>query len=279
MLCAWICSLHRSSLVKLILWCDDAYFAQTHCISSSVRHSNVPVWCVSIPVKQWLISSALQLRLIMNQGFYQSLSRSLSLSVSVDQVPATVLDWHGFDDPLFIWGTIGRFIDSENRPSINSLWDWTIFYRINGLTISLLLDVIYVNIMSSGLFVSCIHLYLPLQWYICSKSHYFSHWCHEQDVNYDSVCYILWVSSRSYNTRKNISVSIPAHLSDSCSVGAWGELNSAVFAHRRNCPWAVNFMSLIILEQQQDWLRLLASQEQIFQNPSKAADRENYPLQ
>jgi len=29
-------------------------------ISSSVRHSNVPDWCVSIP-EQWLISSALQL--------------------------------------------------------------------------------------------------------------------------------------------------------------------------------------------------------------------------
>ncbi len=99
--------------------------------------------------------------------------------------------------------------------------------------------------------MSCIHFYLPLQWYICSKSHCFSHWCHEQDVNYGQrMLYFMGIIKEVYNTRKNISVSIPA-LSDSCWFGAWGELNSAVFAHRRNCLWAVNFMSLIILEQQQ----------------------------
>ncbi len=134
--------------------------------------------------------------------------------------------------------------------------------------------------MSSGLFVSCIHLYLPLQWYICSKSHCFFPLMSRAGCQLrQRMLYFMGIIKEVYNTRKNISVSIPAHLSDSSSFGAWGELNSAVFAHRRNCLWAVNFMSLIILEQQQDWLRLLASQEQIFQNPSKAADRENYPLQ
>lgn len=114
----------------------------------------------------------------------------------MDQVPATVLEWHGLDDHLFIWETIGRFIDSENRPSINSLLDWTIFYRINGLTISLLLDVINGNIMSSGLFVLCTHLYLHYSDTFVPKVNDISHWCHVQDVNYDSVCYILWVSPR-----------------------------------------------------------------------------------
>lgn len=144
----------------------------------------------------------------------------------------------------------------------------------------LLLDVINGNIMSSGLFVSCIHLYLPLQWCICSKSQcFFPLMSHAGCQLQQHMLNFMGLIKEVYNTRKNIYVSIPARLSDSCSVGARGDLNSSVFAHGHNCLWAVNFMSLITLEQQQDWLRLLASQEQTFQNPSKAADRENYPLQ
>lgn len=189
----------------------------------------------------------------------------------MDQVPATVLEWHGFDDPLFIWGTIG-----SSRIIYKFTLDWTIFFLKNKWTYRKSI----IRLLCYGLFVSCLHLYLPLHWCFCFKRQCFFPtvaMCRTQSRMGQCILCFMGTIKEVYNNHKNISVSISAHLSDSCSAGAWipiDELNRAVFAHGRNCLQAVNFMSLITLEQQQDWL--IASWHHMFPNTSKAGKIIHY---